>query len=427
MSVWGSSASDVFAVGRADWNGQGDKSLILHYDGNQWTQMSTNTMSFLLGVWGSSASDVFAVGTNGTILHYDGDQWSEMSSGGEEYLFDVWGSSASDVFAVGRGDWTEHEEYESSMLHYDGNQWSEMTSGTDDEFQSVWGSSANDVFFVGVDNSMPEPQYGFIAHYDGSPNISVTIVVPGLMGVWGSSGSDVFAVGANGRIFHYNGSTWSEMSNTTTSNDLRSVWGSSGSDVFAVGGNGTILHYDGNQWSAMSSGVGEYLFDVWGSSASDVYAVGAGGTILYYYGGPLTAAFTADPHAGTAPLTVHFTDTSKGIINDWLWNFGDGSTGTTQNPNHTYNNPGTYDVSLTVTGPEGSDAETKAGYIRAAHIGADINNDGNVNLEDAVLALQVLTETEPLPIDYEQPDVNGDGKVGLEEAIYVLQWISGLR
>ena len=35
----------------------------------------------LYGVWGSSASDVFAVGDGGTILHYDGSAWSAMSSG----------------------------------------------------------------------------------------------------------------------------------------------------------------------------------------------------------------------------------------------------------------------------------------------------------------------------------------------------------
>ena len=33
------------------------------------------------GVWGSSATDVFAVGDSGTILHYNGSAWSAMSSG----------------------------------------------------------------------------------------------------------------------------------------------------------------------------------------------------------------------------------------------------------------------------------------------------------------------------------------------------------
>ena len=39
---------------------------------------------------------------------------------------------------------------------------------------------------------------------------------------------------------------------------------------------------------------------------------------------------------GFAPLTVVFTDTSIGTPTGWLWNFGDSTTDTTQNPIHTY-------------------------------------------------------------------------------------------
>ena len=57
----------------------------------------------LSGVWGSSGSDVFAVGVGGTILHYNGGVWTTMTSGVTNSLFGVWGSSGSDVFAVGTG------------------------------------------------------------------------------------------------------------------------------------------------------------------------------------------------------------------------------------------------------------------------------------------------------------------------------------
>ncbi len=75
------------------------------------------------------------------------------------------------------------------------------------------------------------------------------------------------------------------------------------------------------------------------------------------------AQFSGTPTSGCAPLTVNFTDASTGEITSWDWTFGDGGTSTAQNPTHVYTSAGTYTVSLTVTGPGGSDTETKANYI----------------------------------------------------------------
>jgi len=44
-----------------------------------------------------------------------------------------------------------------------------------------------------------------------------------------------------------------------------------------------------------------------------------------------------------------FTDVSTGATS-WSWNFGDSTTATQQNPTHTYTNPGTYNVTLSVNG-----------------------------------------------------------------------------
>jgi PKD repeat protein len=78
---------------------------------------------------------------------------------------------------------------------------------------------------------------------------------------------------------------------------------------------------------------------------------------------PPTAAFSGSPTSGDAPLAVSFTDTSTGAPASWLWDFGDGTTSTLQNPSHTYSDPGTYTVALTVSNAAGSDTETKVGYI----------------------------------------------------------------
>ncbi len=56
----------------------------------------------------------------------------------------------------------------------------------------------------------------------------------------------------------------------------------------------------------------------------------------------------ADVRIGNGPLTVSFMDSSYVPVQSWSWDFGDGQTSTEQDPVHTYDTPGTYDVKLTV-------------------------------------------------------------------------------
>jgi len=91
----------------------------------------------------------------------------------------------------------------------------------------------------------------------------------------------------------------------------------------------------------------------------DAAAAVAGGVVL----NPPVADFTASPLSGDYPLVVQFTDQSANGPTSWSWTFGDGGTSTTQNPSYTYNAAGTYTVSLTATNGDGSDVETKTGYI----------------------------------------------------------------
>jgi len=83
--------------------------------------------------------------------------------------------------------------------------------------------------------------------------------------------------------------------------------------------------------------------------------------------GGVMANFSATPTSGIAPLTVTFTDASAGNITSWEWDFGEGATpatADTQGPHSvTYSTKGLKTVSLTVTGPDGSDNRTKVDDI----------------------------------------------------------------
>jgi putative cell wall-binding protein/lambda repressor-like predicted transcriptional regulator len=78
--------------------------VLFHYDDSEWNQMTIPADTEIQSIWGTSGSDVYAVGVGpswGAILHYDGSAWSEMTiPAGIETLGDVWGSSANDIFAV---------------------------------------------------------------------------------------------------------------------------------------------------------------------------------------------------------------------------------------------------------------------------------------------------------------------------------------
>ncbi len=76
------------------------------------------------------------------------------------------------------------------------------------------------------------------------------------------------------------------------------------------------------------------------------------------------ANFSADTSIGYDSLTVSFMDSSTVSVSSWKWHFGDGDSSAVQNPTHTYNIPGSYDVSLTIDSPdEGSLTRLKEKYI----------------------------------------------------------------
>ena len=80
---------------------------------------------------------------------------------------------------------------------------------------------------------------------------------------------------------------------------------------------------------------------------------------------PPIADFSGTPLSGIAPLSVSFSDLSNtgGPVTSWSWDFGDSTSSTAQNPSHTYTNPGSYQVSLTATGPGGSDTRVRSDYV----------------------------------------------------------------
>ena len=62
------------------------------------------------------------------------------------------------------------------------------------------------------------------------------------------------------------------------------------------------------------------------------------------------------------PLTVLFTNLSTGATN-YAWSFGDGNTSAAFNPTNLYAAAGSYTVTLTAIGAEGTNSFARTNYI----------------------------------------------------------------
>ncbi|MFA5269415.1 MAG: PKD domain-containing protein [Methanoregula sp.] len=130
--------------------------------------------------------------------------------------------------------------------------------------------------------------------------------------------------------------------------------------------NSTYLGHYGNKWAAQPPEI--YLEPVWVFTGT----FPSGNYYEFYVYARQFANITATPTTGKVPLTVTFTDTSETTPNEWLWDFGDGTNSTEQNPAHTYTTAGTYNVSLKAWNDLGSDTMEKTDYITVRNPAAPV-------------------------------------------------------
>jgi len=285
-SIWGSSSTDIFAVG-----GRG---TIIHSNGNNnWSEMDSTTNNWLRSVWGLDKNNVFAVGDKGTIIHYDGNNWSEMESNSINNYNCVWGIDKNHIFAAG----------EEQISRYDGNQWIDMADNWTNMYtntidvsyhlKSLSGTNKKNIFTVGSysviynDNSIESGP--LILHYDGSVwtkmetefnDIDCNYLT--LDSVWGVENNNIYAAGSCGIILNYNGIRWKIMNtDNITFENIYCIWGMNNNNVFAVG-DGVVLYFNGISWSSITSGTSNHIFSAWGDNDT-LFSVGSNGLVIKYY------------------------------------------------------------------------------------------------------------------------------------------------
>ncbi len=116
--------------------------------------------------------------------------------------------------------------------------------------------------------------------------------------------------------------------------------------------------------------------------------------------------------SGFAPLTVQFQDASTGDPETWNWNFGDTTDAqqtqsTLQHPPHTYTDPGTYSVGLTVSNDAGSDTLLRQGYVA-------VTEEAETELPAPTLVYPEPDAAVELPVALQWIAVSGAGGYQLE-------------
>jgi hypothetical protein len=198
--IWGSPGGrNIFVVGAPRVVGsQQLRYTIIRYDSTKWSLMETTVVQpergQLNGVWGTSGTDVFAVGDDGVILHFNGKRWQLMDSGTTAHLYGIWGFSSNQVYAVG--------DY-GTILFYNGAQWQSVDQNPDGrpvEAITRWNAVTDLTYFsADKDNQLVyastarqgvylSPDRGDSWHYLSTPPYSTVAFVVGSGGAGGDGG-----------------------------------------------------------------------------------------------------------------------------------------------------------------------------------------------------------------------------------------------
>ncbi|HLJ33213.1 MAG TPA: hypothetical protein VKU38_06160 [Ktedonobacteraceae bacterium] len=207
-SVSAISSRDVWAVGV-----RGAYSLIEHWDGSQWNVVPSpnpdQTDDYLYGISAISSNDVWAVGDGipsgggvyTLIEHWDGSQWSIISSPNpspdENYLYGVAAISSKEVWAVGK--YASPNVGAPTLIEkWNGKKWRQVLGPSPGAFANVlYGVAAvsnSDAWAVGEYLPTPSTAYTLTEHWNGrvwkvipSPNPGPAHLLRAVAGVPGTS------------------------------------------------------------------------------------------------------------------------------------------------------------------------------------------------------------------------------------------------
>lgn len=272
LSVWGTSASDVWTVGSDSADGKGP--LVLHFDGTGWTRLETGATGNLWWVFGFSNGPIYLGGEGGLMLRYQAGAFTRMTTPGTAVVSGIWGASPDDVWAVGaesggakgafawrlrNGAWQSAPGFPTALADTDA-MW------------KVWGRGADDVWLVG--------SAGKTLHWDGTSFTASSAGTGEALFTVHANSSRFVAVGGfgTGKLVENLGAGWINASPPGAPSLIGLCLTEQGG--FAVGQYGTVYSRADGGWNEEATGISlsQSLHSVWVDPSGGVWA--AGGNVL---------------------------------------------------------------------------------------------------------------------------------------------------
>lgn len=267
LSVWGTSTSDVYAVGGDRGDGTGP--LVLHFDGTAWSQLATGENGNLWWVFGIGGA-VYMGGEGGMILRYQQGAFTRMSTPSTTTVFGIWGTAADDLWAVGGASGGGDGGF---AWRLQGGVWVAAPGFPADiaATGAIWkmsGRSADDAWMVGTN--------GKVVRWDGAVLTAMTTGTGESLFTVHATADRFVAVGGfgTGTILENEGSGWNDVSPPIAPALIGTYL--SGDAGYAVGQDGAVFERNRGGWSEVDLGVPieQSFHSVWIDPSGGVWAVG---------------------------------------------------------------------------------------------------------------------------------------------------------
>ncbi len=297
------SGSDAWAVGNLTQN-DSQQILMLHWNGKAWSRVTQPSVLTSAGglsaIKAVNAKDVWAVGSTGSasgtthtlLLHWNGSAWSQVTTPGsvKDGVLTAVTATTSGGWAVGYVSASAEVNYQTLVFRLSGSKWSRASTklGNGVALTGVATTSKGTAWAIGNATGMI---YGTVAHWNGKTwnwlkSFPVQGLYHGLYGIAAGPGGIGFAVGYNGNVpetpaisMKWTGKAWVKATvDAPEGSGLNAVTFAPGGTAWAAGEAGShpmILKWNGKEWTRVTGPSSGWIDGLGFSAASYGWAVGS--------------------------------------------------------------------------------------------------------------------------------------------------------